>query len=60
MKYQEEVLPKEFLIEKIWGKNRRDSRVLDVYIYRLRRKLGEKGKHLKTLTNVGYILTRNI
>jgi len=60
MRYQEEVLPKEFLIEKIWGKNRRDSRVLDVYIYRLRRKLGEKGKHLKTLTNVGYILTRNV
>ncbi len=60
MKYQEEVLPKEFLVERIWGKNKKSSRVLDVYIYRLRKKLGEKGKHLKTLTNVGYVLTRNV
>lgn len=59
IKYSEEVLPKEFLLEKVW-KGKGNTRTLDVYIYRLRKKLGEKGKHLKTLTNVGYILTRNI
>ncbi|WP_456342885.1 response regulator transcription factor [Thermovibrio sp.] len=60
MKYQEEVLSKDFIIRKIWKDKKKNSRILDVYIYRLRRKLGEKGKHLKTLTNVGYILTRNV
>ncbi len=59
MKYQEEVLPKEFILDKVWG-SRKSARTLDVYIHRLRKKLGDKGKHLKTLTNVGYILTRNI
>jgi len=59
IKYQEEVLPKDFILEKIW-KSKKNARTLDVYIHRLRKKLGEKGKHLKTLTNVGYILTRNV
>ena len=59
MKYSEEVLTKNFLLEKVWN-GRGSTRTLDVYIYRLRKKLGEKGKHLKTLTNVGYILTRNV
>ncbi len=59
MKYQEEVLPKEFILDKVWG-DRRSARTLDVYIHRLRKKLGKKGKHIKTLTNVGYILTRNV
>ena len=59
IKYQEEVLPKDFILEKIW-KSKKNTRTLDVYIHRLRKKLGEKGKHLKTLTNVGYILTRNV
>ncbi|SMO50236.1 two-component system, OmpR family, phosphate regulon response regulator PhoB/two-component system, OmpR family, response regulator MtrA [Balnearium lithotrophicum] len=60
MKYPEEVLTKEFLLEKVWGRKKWNPRSLDVYIYRLRKKLGEKGKHIKTLTNVGYILTRNV
>jgi len=59
IKYQEEVLPKDFILEKIW-KGKKNSRILDVYIHRLRKKLGERGKYLKTLTNVGYILTRNV
>ncbi len=59
MKYQEEVLSKEFLLENIWNSTKY-ARTLDVYIHRLRKKLGEKGKHLKTLTNMGYILTRNV
>jgi DNA-binding response OmpR family regulator len=60
MKYPEEVLTKEFLLEKVWGREKWNPRSLDVYIYRLRKKLGKKGKHIKTLTNVGYILTRNV
>ncbi len=59
IKYQEEVLPKEFLLNRIWG-TKKSARTLDVYIHRLRKKLGSKGKHIKTLTNVGYILTRNV
>ncbi|SMP18867.1 two-component system, OmpR family, phosphate regulon response regulator PhoB/two-component system, OmpR family, response regulator ArlR [Desulfurobacterium pacificum] len=59
IKYQEEVLPKDFLLNRIWG-TRKSARTLDVYIHRLRKKLGSKGKHIKTLTNVGYILTRNV
>ena len=59
MKRQEEILPKDFILKRIWG-TKRGARSLDVYIHRLRKKLGEKGKHIKTLTNVGYILTRNI
>ncbi|GEM_PF-956801 len=59
IKYQEEVLPKEFLLNRIWG-TKKSARTLDVYIHRLRKKLGSKGKHIKTLTNVGYVLTRNV
>ncbi|WP_165863711.1 response regulator transcription factor [Phorcysia thermohydrogeniphila] len=59
MRYQEEVLPKEFILDRVWG-SRKNARTLDVYIHRLRKKLGKKGKHLKTLMNVGYILTRNV
>jgi len=36
------------------------TRTVDVYISRLRKKLGEKGKYLKTLPRLGYKLTREV
>jgi DNA-binding response OmpR family regulator len=55
------MFPKEILMKRVWGKSyKRKSRVLDVYISRLRKKLGEKGKYLKTLPKFGYIFTRNV
>jgi len=52
------VFSREELLEKIWGKEHKEqTRTLDVYISRLRKKLGEYGKYLKTLPRLGYKLS---
>ena len=49
------VVPREVLLEKIWGYHfEGESRTLDVHIGSLRHKLGEKGKCIETIGNVGY------
>ena len=49
------VVPREVLLEKIWGYQcEGESRTLDVQIGSLRHKLGEKGKCIETIRNVGY------
>jgi two-component system alkaline phosphatase synthesis response regulator PhoP len=49
------VVPREILLEKIWGYHfEGESRTLDVHIGSLRHKLGEKGKCIETIRNVGY------
>lgn len=49
------VLSRETLLEKIWGYHfEGESRTLDVHIGSLRHKLGEKGKCIETIRNVGY------
>ena len=50
------VMPREYLLEKIWnyGKGIR-TRTLDVHIRRLRRKLGNAGdRYIETVFGVGY------
>jgi len=50
------VMPREYLLEKIWnyGKGIR-TRTLDVHIRRLRRKLGSLGdRYIETVFGVGY------
>lgn len=49
------VVPREVLLEKIWGYHfEGESRTLDVHIGSLRHKLGNKGKSIETIRNVGY------
>lgn len=49
------VATREILLEKIWGYHfEGESRTLDVHIGSLRHKLGEKGKCIETVRNVGY------
>lgn len=51
------VVPREVLLENIWGYHfEGESRTLDVHIGSLRHKLGEKGKCIETIRNVGYKL----
>lgn len=51
------VLTRDALMEKIWGIDfLGESRTLDVHIKMLRKKLGDAGKHIKTVRNVGYLL----
>ena len=51
------VLTRDALMEKIWGIDfLGESRTLDVHIKTLRKKLGDAGKHIKTVRNVGYLL----
>lgn len=58
IEHPEQLFPREELLEKIWGHNHNETtRTVDVYISRLRKKLGEKGKYLKTLPRLGYKLT---
>lgn len=55
MEKQGQVVNREFLLSKIWGFDfEGESRTLDVHIGSLRHKLGEKGKHIETVRNVGY------
>lgn len=50
------VLTRDVLMEKIWGIDYLgESRTLDMHIKTLRKKLGEQGKHIKTVRNVGYL-----
>ena len=49
------VVTREILLEKIWGYHfEGESRTLDVHMGSLRRKMGEKGKCIETIRNVGY------
>lgn len=51
------VLTRDSLMENIWGIDfLGESRTLDVHIKTLRKKLGDAGKHIKTVRNVGYLL----
>ncbi len=61
LEHPEELFSREELLEKIWGANHDETtRTVDVYISRLRKKLGEKGKFLRTLPRLGYKLTREV
>lgn len=61
LEHPEELFSREELLERIWGTEHNETtRTVDVYISRLRKKLGEKGKYLKTLPRLGYKLTREV
>lgn len=54
---QGNVLTREALLERVWGYDKTlllETRTVDVHMGRLRRKLGESGKHVITVRNVGY------
>ena len=52
------VFSREKLIEAVWGYDfEGESRTVDMHIKTLRRKLGESGKLIKTVRNVGYKLS---
>lgn len=54
---QEIVLPRDSIMEHIWHANCEiESRTLDVHIKTLRHKLGDSGKYIKTVRNVGYCM----
>jgi len=51
------VLSREKLIKSVWGYDfEGESRTVDMHIKTLRKKLGESGKLIKTVRNVGYKL----
>jgi len=59
LEHPEQLFTREELLENIWGADHDETtRTVDVYISRLRKKLGEKGRYLKTLPRLGYKLTR--
>jgi len=59
LEHPEQLFTREELLENIWGSDHNETtRTVDVYISRLRKKLGKKGKYLKTLPRLGYKLTR--
>lgn len=54
---QEIVLPRDSIMGHIWHANCEiESRTLDVHIKTLRHKLGDAGKYIKTVRNVGYCM----
>lgn len=55
MQNKDMVLSKERILEVVWGdyEGEREN-LVEVYINYLRKKLGEKGKYIKTMRGVGY------
>lgn len=52
------VLSRERILNSVWGMNEDPlTNVVDVYVGRLRRKLGTQGQRIVTLRNVGYRMT---
>ena len=54
------VFPREVLLETIWGYEDNLGRTLDIHINTLRKKLGEKGKYIITVRNVGYKIEKEV
>ena len=51
------VLSREKLMDRVWGTNfEGESRTVDMHIKTLRQKLGDAGRYIKTVRNVGYKL----
>ena len=49
------VMTRENIMEKVWGIDfEGESRTLDMHIKTLRQKMGDAGKHIKTVRTVGY------
>lgn len=49
------VMARESIMERVWGVDfEGESRTLDMHIKTLRQKLGNAGKYIKTVRNVGY------
>jgi len=51
------VLSRDKILDNVWGYDfEGESRTVDMHIKTLRHKLGEAGKHIKTVRNIGYKL----
>lgn len=51
------VLNRDVIMDKIWGINYEgESRTLDMHVKTLRKKLGDYGKRIRTVRNVGYVI----
>ena len=48
------VVSRDELLNKVWGRYYEESRTLDVHIRKLRIKLGDAGKLIQTVKNIGY------
>lgn len=52
------VTTREVILDRVWGTDfEGESRTLDMHIKTLRQKLKEEGGHIRTVRNVGYIMT---
>lgn len=52
------VSPRDMILDRVWGTDfEGESRTLDMHIKTLRQKLGSAGAMIKTVRNVGYMLT---
>ena len=56
MRRPEKVFTRNQLLSVIWGyDNELNSRTVDVHVATLRRKLGDNGRHVRTLPKIGYL-----
>lgn len=57
MSNPEIVMSREVIMRHVWGTEfEGESRTVDMHIKTLRRKLGESGKRIRTIRNVGYVI----
>jgi DNA-binding response OmpR family regulator len=55
-----QILRREEIFRAVWGSGFGDASAVAVYIRSLRQKLGEAGRHIKTIWGAGYQLSRQI
>ena len=55
-KNAEKVLPRDQLLDKVWGTNYGETRTLDIFVSDLRKKLSGSAAEIVTVRGVGYML----
>lgn len=56
---KEKVVSRDELLTRVWGEFYGESRTLDVHIRKLRVKLGESGRFIRTVKGIGYKLSED-
>jgi len=57
LRHEDHVLSRNQILDEVWGATHVTDRVVDTYVYSLRKKLGDLGKMIQSVPRVGYRLS---
>ena len=50
----QKVLPRDYILDKVWGENYGETRTLDIHVGTLRKIIADSGAKIATIRGVGY------